>query len=50
MSEQGFFLTIKASIGALRLPFSSWIEYLFFLGVEFAIFELPATPVADMFH
>ena len=50
MSEWGFFLAVKAPIGALCLPFTSGIEDLFFLCVEFAIFELPATPVADMFH
>jgi hypothetical protein len=50
LSEQGFFLAVKTSIGAFCLPFSSRIKDLFFLRVEFAIFELPATPVAEMFH
>jgi hypothetical protein len=50
LSEQGFFLAVETSISALGLPFSSWIEDLFFLSVKLAIFELTAAPVAKMFH
>jgi hypothetical protein len=50
LSEQGFLLAVKASIASLRLPFARGIEDLFFLRVEFTIFELTATPVANMFH
>jgi len=50
LSEQGFLLAVKASIASLRLPFARRIEDLFFLRVEFTVFELTATPVANMFH
>jgi type VI protein secretion system component VasA len=50
LSEQGFLLAVKTSIGALCLPFSSRIEDLLFLRVKLRIFELTATPVANMFH
>ena len=50
MSEQGFLFAVETPIGALGLPLSSRIEDLFFLSIKLAIFELPATPVAKMFH
>ena len=50
MSEQCFLLAIIAPIGSLSHPFARRVKDLFVLSVEFAGFELTATPVANMFH
>ena len=50
MSEQCFFLAIIAPVGSLSHPFSGRVKDLFVLSVEFARFELPPAPVANMFH